>query len=300
MSAGSAARKKSTTVRLQLARVALTRRAFGVLERLAPWPASRWALDLWCTLPGNAGRRRDARPGPGNRSWVESDGHRIAVETWGSDGPAAYLMHGWGGWRGQLGALVAPLVEAGYRVIAFDVPGHGDSEPGSLGRGRGNGMEFARALTDVAAVHGRPAVVIGHSFGCATAVLAIRDGLQVDRLVLIAPAVDPTTYLKAVGAVFGFGPRVFAGLHTRIERLARRPLSDFDPTTVEDPSAMPPTLLIHDRRDKEIPYAEGERLAAAWPDAELISTEGLGHQRILADPTVIARAVDFATALRAG
>lgn len=298
MSGRFAALQKSTSVRLKLARVAAIRSAFAVLERLAPWPASRWALDLWCRLPGNAGRRKDTRPGPGARSWVESDGRRVAVETWGA-GPAVYLMHGWGGWRGQLGAFVTPLVDAGCRVVAFDVPGHGDSEPGSLGANRGNGLEFAHALSAVAAVHGHPAAVIAHSFGCATAVVAIRDGLTVDRLVLVAPSVDPTTYLRAVAEVFGFRTRVRAGLIRRIERLAGRSLDDFDPTTVADPSSMPATLVIHDRQDKEIPYAEGVWLDRAWPSARLISTDGLGHQRILADPTVIGHAVDFATAVRA-
>jgi pimeloyl-ACP methyl ester carboxylesterase len=58
----------------------------------------------------------------------------------------------------------------------------------------------------------------------------------------------------------------------------------------------PPTLIFHDRRDKEVPYAEGVALAASWPTSEMISTEGLGHQRILRDPAVIDRAVEFVVA----
>jgi pimeloyl-ACP methyl ester carboxylesterase len=281
--------KKSTIVRIPL-RVRAIRAAFAALERFAPKPASRWALRIWSTLPGNRGRRRDERLSDGDRSTVRLNGRAIAVETWGSGDPV-YLMHGWGGWRGQLGRFVDPLVAAGVRVVALDAPGHGDSEPGGLGSGRGNGVEFVEALRAVAAVHGEPRAVVAHSFGCATTTTAIRDGLTVDRLVFVAPGVDPMTYVRSLQAVFGFGPRTVDEMIIRIERLAGRRLSDFDPRTMA--SGQPPTLIIHDRQDKEVTYAEGVSLAEAWPTAELITTDGLGHQRILRDADVVERAVEF-------
>ena len=58
---------------------------------------------------------------------------------------------------------------------------------------------------------------------------------------------------------------------------------------------MPPTLVVHDRRDKETPYQVGADLAAAWPNATLVSTDGLGHQRILTDAGTIALAVGHLT-----
>ncbi|QDP97189.1 alpha/beta fold hydrolase [Microlunatus elymi] len=287
--------KKSTTVRIQAARLAVTRRIFLLGDRVAPGPLSRWALDLWCTLPGNAGRRRDERPKPGQRSAVIMNGRAIAVETWGTGSPI-YLMHGWGGWRGQLGAFVGPLLEAGHRVVAFDAPSHGDSDPGLMGKGRGNGLEFAQALTAVAAVHGRPEAVIAHSFGCATAAVAIRDGLDVGRLLMIAPNVQQSGYLELVGTIFGFGPRTTARLNARIEQLVGGPLAEFDLRTMPDLADRVPTMIIHDQRDKEAPYADAVDLAVAWPNAEFVSTDGLGHQRILRDADVIKRAADFATA----
>lgn len=284
------AAKKSTIVRTKSG-IRATRAAFALLERIAPRLASRWALRIWCTLPGNRGRRRDDRDSDGVRSTVRLNGRDVAVETWGSGDPV-YLMHGWGGWRGQLGRFVEPLVASGVRVVALDAPGHGDSEAGVLGPGRGNGVEFVEALRAVAAVHGAPRAVIAHSFGCATTTTAVRDGLDPARLVFVAPGVDPLTYVRGLQAVFGFGPRTLANLINRIERLAGRRLADFDPRTMI--TGQPPTLIIHDRQDKEVPYAEGASLADAWPTAELISTDGLGHQRILRAEAVIEAAVDFA------
>ena len=106
------------------------RRAFGLLERWAPAVGSRWAIELWCTPPAVEMSLR-MPPGVPPSEPVEAtwSGHRIAGESWG-DGPAVYLVHGWGGCRAHLGVFVKPLVEAGHRVIAFDLPSHNDSEPG--------------------------------------------------------------------------------------------------------------------------------------------------------------------------
>ena len=52
-------------------------------------------------------------------------GH-LALYDWGS-GPTVLLVHGWGARGTHLGKLVPPLVAAGYRVVAFDAPGHGQS-----------------------------------------------------------------------------------------------------------------------------------------------------------------------------
>jgi pimeloyl-ACP methyl ester carboxylesterase len=86
---------------------------------------------------------------------------RIVAEKWGS-GPVIYLVHGWGGRRGQLDSFVAPLVQSGHTVVAFDAPSHGDSAPGMFGRGRGLLTEFSAALGAVVRHFGPAYGVIAH------------------------------------------------------------------------------------------------------------------------------------------
>ena len=89
------------------------RRAFGLLERVAPAVGSRWAIELWCTPPAvEMSMRMPPGVGPGEPVEASWSGHRIAGEAWG-DGPAVYLVHGWGGCRAHLGVFVKPLVEVG-------------------------------------------------------------------------------------------------------------------------------------------------------------------------------------------
>ncbi len=98
------------------------RRAFGLLERFAPAIGSRWAVELWCTPPVVEMSLR-MPPGVSAGEPLEAfwDGHRIAGEAWG-EGPNVYLVHGWGGCRAHMAVFVKPLVDAGHRVIAFDLP----------------------------------------------------------------------------------------------------------------------------------------------------------------------------------
>ncbi|WP_165367982.1 alpha/beta fold hydrolase [Phytoactinopolyspora endophytica] len=285
------------------------RAAFTILERIAPRVAGRWALRIWCTLPGGAERRHDNRPHDGVRSDVAlSDGRRIAVEIWEptsadvrhderqrphSAGRTVLLAHGWGGWRGQLGAFVNPLLAAGCRVIAFDAPSHGDSDPSALGDGRASAVDFIDAITAVVARHGEPDGIVAHSLGSATTALAVRDGARTRRLAFIAPAPDPVATTDRLEHLLGYGRRTRRHLFARLGQLAGRPLDDFNALRISSDEDVPPALVVHDRQDRRNPYDDGAALAEAWPEAELATTDGLGHHRILLDEGVLKLVVDY-------
>lgn len=282
------------------ARLAYVSRRLRVLGVVAPRRAGAEAFTLWCTLPRGAGRRKDYRPSGGEVVELEAPrGGRVVAETWG-DGPVVYLLHGWGGWRGQLGAFVAPLVDAGHRVVAVDAPGHGDSDPGVLGPRRGTLIEVMEALEVAGARFGDAAAVVAHSMGTTAASMVLRHGtLRADRLVLVAPNPDFADLLRDFARVLRLPPRVQAQLHAALEEFAGHALSDFDLGPLGADGRLPQTLVVHDRRDKETAFAVGQGVAAAWPTATLVATDGLGHQRILRDETTIDLVVQHVTAPRA-
>lgn len=286
--------QNSTTVRFGSSTVIrLLRPAFRTLEQVAPGAGARLALRLWITIPGGRPPVGE-RPPDGRRFDVPVGGSRVVAEVWGR-GPTVYLVHGWGGRRQQLDAFVGPLVAAGRRVISFDAPSHGGSAPGQLGRGRSTPLEMAATVAAVVAVGGPAHGIVAHSLGASATTLAVLDGLAVDRLVLVAPLANPPSYTREFAHVLGFGERVHTGLRRRMEGLVGRPLTDLDLPTRLAAGTPPPALIVHDRADKESRYADGEALAAAWPGAELVTTDGLGHRRILRDETVVHRAVAYLT-----
>ena len=79
---------------------------------------------------------------------------------------------------------------------------------------------------------------------------------------------------------------------TRSERWLGASWDEFDiPALAAAQSG--PLLVIHDRGDAEVPWSDGAAIAAAWPGARLVTTEGLGHRRILKDEGVVDLAVRF-------
>jgi len=270
-------------------------RSFGVLEGVAPALGARWAERLWFTVP-RAGGRRDRLVPPGRPFRVQVDGRTVAGEVWGEgpgERPLVYLVHGWGGWRGQLDAFAGPLAEAGHRVVAFDALSHGDSDPGPAGPGRSTILEFADALTAVVAAHGPAAALVAHSLGATATAYAMRDGLAVGRVVFVAPMADPLPYTRTFAGRLGFGERVRTRLVGRIERRIDLPLSAFAVPAMTGNMPTPPLLLVHDGQDAETGWADSEAIARAWPGARLVTTSGLGHRRILRDPEVVAEVTGF-------
>lgn len=282
--------QKSTIVRA-------IRPIFKTLEAVAPRAGSVLAERLWCTVPRG---KPVVASRPGERFTVMVNGRTVVAEAWGN-GPAVYLMHGWGGRRGQLDPFVAPLVAAGHRVISLDAPGHGESAPGAFGSGRGLLTEFSDALTAVVAATGPAHGVIAHSLGAAATTVAILDGLPVEHAAVIAPLADPNSYTFEFAEMLGFGERIRTGFLGRLERRVGRPMTDFDVLArarETEQTPLPSLLVVHDREDREVYYRDGEELAMAWPRAELVTTVGLGHRRILQNAEVIGRVVGQMSAVR--
>jgi pimeloyl-ACP methyl ester carboxylesterase len=214
-------------------------------------------------------------------------GLRIPIITWRwGHGPAVLLVHGWEGRGSQLGAFVAPLVRAGMSVVAFDAPGHGDSPERRLYL-----TDLADVIADVAANIGSLHGIVAHSFGAAGTLLAgARNQLRVPRNVMVAPNVIVDNAVRRFAQHVGLDDTDRIALE---QRLAARTGLTMDTLQLERLVAgrQEQLLVVHDREDREVRFHHGERLAALWPDAELIATTGLGHRRVLRDDTVIAAVV---------
>ena len=262
------------------------RAGFAVLGRVSPGLAAAWAFDLFFHARGRrAPRRHDAFLAYGRPLEVTARGHRVRACSRG-DGPVVYLVHGWAGVGGQLGAFGPPLLAAGYRGVTFDAPGHGVSE----GR-RSSILHFADALRALAAREPAHAV-IAHSLGAAAAVRALGEGLTASRAVFVGPTGGPRDWAERFRAHLGVPPHVMATMRARSERWLGASWDEFDIPALARRRAEP-LLVIHDRRDDEVPWSDGAAIAANWPGARLVTTEGLGHRRILKDPRVVEVAIGF-------
>jgi len=214
-------------------------------------------------------------------------------------GPAVILVHGWNGRGSQLGAFVAPLVSAGYQVITFDAPGHGESfgSEASL-------VMFADAFERIAAqiaadgerVHG----VVAHSLGGSAVTFSesrrLRSGVLgapgVGRLVFVAPPIDLRDWIEEFSQAFGVSAVTSHILRGLVQARVGYRLNELYALDLAH-EMQAPLLVLHDDQDRAVPLASGEALAAAWPNARLVKSSGLGHLRILRDESSVSRAVAF-------
>jgi len=82
-------------------------------------------------------------------------------------------------------------------------------------------------------------------------------------------------------------PAMIAALEARVHA----PMASFEVEALA-PNVHAPVFVVHDTDDREVPYADAPRLAAAF-GARLLTTTGLGHRRILYAPEVVAAIVEF-------
>ena len=113
------------------------------------------------------------------------DGGTLAYELSGSTGPLLVLAHGMGDSREAYRFLAPLLVEAGYRVAAVDLRGHGESSVGWAGHSR---TDIAGDLIRLVEHLGGPAVLVGHSIsGGAVTIAAATAPHLVTAVVELAP-----------------------------------------------------------------------------------------------------------------
>lgn len=96
-----------------------------LLGPVVPGLAARLAYRLWFRTvrpPDPPSSRPVLRAA--DRSTVDVGGTPVTSYTWG-EGPAVLLVHGWSSHAAYMTGFVDPLVEQGFRVVAFDAPAHG-------------------------------------------------------------------------------------------------------------------------------------------------------------------------------
>ena len=127
----------------------------------------------------------------GQGRWVPAGDALLYVQEWGDPrAPPLLLLHGTGAWSGTWFALPRSLGEAGWRVVAVDLPPFGLSKPALPGAGPDYSRAAqARRVLGLIDSLGAPVVLVGHSFGAGPALeAALQAQGRVRKLVLVDPA----------------------------------------------------------------------------------------------------------------
>jgi pimeloyl-ACP methyl ester carboxylesterase len=279
-------------------RLGLLRLAFAVGGRFAPQHTVNCAGRLFAT-PFASSRSR-ARAANLNseiqRGEIRVGEQAVATYVWGdpTNQPYALLVHGWSSFALRFLPWVARLRAAGFAVVAFDQPGHGCSTGDVCTL-----PDFLATILAVGRRYGNPAVAIGHSLGAAALTLAQSEDWHAERLVMISPPAD----LEAAADRFMRFVRLGSHLRGRflkwLERATGRSVQEFH-IRQHLRSLGLPCLIVHDMDDLEVPWGDGESYARHWHSSRLLTTQGLGHHKVLDAPEVIDASLAFMDGARIG
>ncbi len=262
-------------------------RITNALFRLSPRLGSRLFFEMFLRPPRH--------PTPARETvWMESvvpkrwvvKGREIVGWSLGQ-GPTILMVHGWAGRGSQLGAFVGPLVDRGFRVVGFDLPGHGESSGNrsSLPESRWVIEDLLRRNTPA---HG----ILAHSMGGAVATAALADAGPVERLVYLGVSDDVIRSTRRAIQEFGFADQLYGRFQRIAEARFKTHFSDYQ-LALNAPTRSEKMLAIHADNDREVPLEEAKAWVSRWPGAALKVHPGLGHNRILHQPQVVAQAVEF-------
>lgn len=249
---------------------------------LAPISRAERAARLYLVPERHAAPPALPEPPGGVTLAVPGFSPHLNARIWGADrvdAPLAIVAHDWEGQIQDLMPLIAALVNAGARVVAFDAPAHG--------RSAGDGahvLSMAAATTAVAqAAGGQIDLAIGHGLGASALVLAMAEGFQPARIALLAPMADVTWPAHQIAQAYQLDGAERAAMIRHIDQALGRPLHGL---TLVPPLHVIPALLIHSSDDRVAPVADALHLAALWPGMHRHLVDGLGHRRLLDDRLV--------------
>jgi pimeloyl-ACP methyl ester carboxylesterase len=212
---------------------------------------------------------------------------RLAGQRWSRTGEAVLLIHGWEGRGSQLGGLALAVADRGFQPITIDLPAHGSTRGAQT-----NLVEIAEAITAMVKHLGSVAGIVAHSFGAAATTVALRQPLPAGRLVYLAPSEDFERYPRVFGQWLGLSAHLGERMRRSVEGRLGIAMADLRGGLLA-PRMSTPLLVVHDEDDLDVPWQDGKTYTEAWPNSRLLTTTGLGHRRILREPSVIKAVTDF-------
>ena len=249
--------------------------------------ASRKALKLFAS-PRKGRYNEDQRRVVNSALFEELsyDSLDIATYRWHDKGKTILLAHGWESNASRWDYILNDLKAQNYNIIALDAPAHG----------RSGGKQFNAVLysefINVVAQRFQPEVIIGHSVGGMASVFFMHNYqlASVKKMILLGAPAHFTGVFSRYKNMMGYNRRISKGLDNIVLERFGKPVDYFSAANFTK-SIEAKGLIIHDKKDKIIPYEDAQLFASRYKNAELISTVGFGHG--LRDVSLTPKIIEF-------
>jgi len=211
----------------------------------------------------------------------------IVTYSYGESSRKILLVHGWSGRGTQLFKIADELLKIGYSTISFDAPAHGKSE------GKTTIMsEFISSIIEIEKQFGPFEIAIGHSLGGMSVLNAIKDGLKVNKAIIIGSGDIIQDILDDFILKLQLKKEIAESLRDLFEDKYHVKMNDFSAYKAAQKIDIP-VLVIHDNDDPEVPVKAGIHIYNQLKNGTLFLTDSLGHRKILGSQNVIKKILDF-------
>lgn len=263
-----------------------------LLTLTSPFLASRFAAKLFLTpfkykLPERE-EKMDSNSKQ-TRVTIPSIDREIVVYEYGTSDKKVLLAHGWSGRGTQLAVMAEALLKAGFSVVSFDAPAHGKA-PGKMSMM----PYFVESIHFLEKNYGPFTAAIGHSLGGMSSLRAVKEGLDIERLVIIGTANSVTRITREFAHNMKMNEKVAKKMKHYFDRKFGEDMDTYS-GAVSAREVKIPTLIIHDEHDVDVHVGAAYELDEVLENSEIFITEDLGHRRILGNSEVINKVVDFLT-----
>lgn len=266
--------------------------AFNSIGRVFPDKASEIALYFFSKPRIRAKHKfSDAIIESAKTSDILIDDISIRLYEWGEGDKTVVLAHGWESRGTALRAYIPNLLDAGFKVVAFDAPAHGDS-----GGKHASLVSFGEVLKTIIEQNGRIHGLIAHSFGgpaCIYAMSQLPTRLTIPRVVMVAcPSAISVPIQNAINFM-NLPQSITSRFIKRLEDILQQPLEKATIPHFANSVNIKKMLIVHDIHDEAVPIDSAIANSKAFKQSQLLTTDGLGHSKILKDKQVIDRVTNF-------
>ena len=281
--------KKAKSLPLSLRAVQF---AFNSIGRIFPTKASLIALKFFSTPRIRAKHKFNDEL---IQSAVVSDilvsGTNIKTYEWGQGNKTIILVHGWESRGTALRAYVPNLLKMGFKIVTFDAPGHGNS-----GASQSNLVSFGETIQTIIKQNKNIHGIIAHSFGGPASIYTLSTlptPFTIPRIVLVAcPSAISVPVQQAINFM-KLPQSVASKFIKRLENILQQPLEETTIPNFASTVDIEKILIVHDIHDESVPIDSAIANSKAFAQSQLVTTEGLGHSKILKDKQVIERVTNF-------
>ena len=211
----------------------------------------------------------------------------VMVYTYGYSKRKALLVHGWSGRGTQLYKIADKLLENGFMTYSFDAPAHGKSQ------GKETIMpEFMAVSKYLNDKYGPFEIAIGHSLGGMAVLNSIKNGIKFNKAITIGAGDIITDIITVFIKKLELNPKLVDKMKLYFFKKFGEHIDNYSASIAAEKVSIP-ILVIHDSEDKEVPDSCAYNIRTKLKKGELLITNGLGHTRILKDPVVTNRIIDF-------